>query len=168
MTLLHRENPVKDYNYPGGPIFLNDRGMARYHELRGFQQALALFDADAAAKLGDEFVRICDFVSARTLEDFASPEGEVVQVPSSAVWFGDDGSFACFTFVRYIPSPLDAPADRLARDPWRDDIFRDRRRGVTFGWRFLYNGAVIYRGPRKPEEWSAWRTFTGHWWSSHT
>jgi hypothetical protein len=166
VTLLPMENPINN-NYPGGQLFLAPgRGESRYHELRGFQQALAHHDAEAAEKLGEEFVRICAYVSARAQQEFTTHVGTAT-VPTSSVVFGDDGSFGCFTFARYVPALLGIDDDRLMRDPWRDGVYIDRRRDVCFGWRFSYNGAVIYRGPRTADDWKNWRSFD-RWWSSHT
>lgn len=172
-------NPIGD-NYHTSPFYLNERGARRYAELVGFQRALTLHDEEAAAHLGAEFCNVVKYVSTRVDVELECAPGVKIRVPSSTVVAGDDGAFGCFTFARYAPSPISALKSggnfRMGFDD--RDVFRDWRPGATasppqgdgqsFVWAFAYNGAIIYRGPRSADDWRAWRTFSGRWWSSHT
>lgn len=174
------ENPLGN-NYFASQFYLNERGARRYAELVGFQRALALQDEEAAAHLGAEFRNVVEFVSVRTNTELECSPGVKVQVPSSTVVAGDDGSFGCFTFYRYTPCSRDLALARkhLLQSPDSNDDFYDWRPGsraeppqsdgVGFRWAFSYNGAIIYRGPRSTDEWREWKKFAGgRWWSSHT
>lgn len=177
-STLPLENPFGP-NYFASQFYLNEYGGRRYAELVGFQRALALRDAEAAARLGADFRSIVEYISGRTTIEIEVGHGVTLPVPSSTVIAGDDGNFGCFTFWRYTPTRAssDPKPDRL-RYIDGERIFKDWRSGrlatpqqadqQAFEWAYAYGGALIYCGPTSVEDWQSWKTFDRRWWSSHT
>lgn len=172
---LPKGHPFGEFHSPGsGRLSLSEGfGDAAYAYLRGYVDAQPEPIAEA---LVAGFKDTLDYLTSE-VRWAPWPELPDLTIPRDHLVLGDDGTFLGFSFLRYAsttePPPLRNQRGYLRsssntvwqRTLWQGDEMR------SYYWKFAYNGAMIYRGPRTPDAWAAWlaeRRNPRDLWSTHT